>query len=268
MEMFEHLLIRKGPEEGDYFKDGFLYCGKCHTAREKVVDIGGEKITVTMLCKCREMAQEEEEQAAEEREHKRCVELRRNIALPDSNMHRWTFAEDDRNSPKLSDAIKKYADDFDGYSTQGKGLMMYGGVGTGKTFYAACIINQIIERHTARFVTTGDLASLPFDARKEFIRDMTRADLVVLDDVGAERGTEYMQELVFSVVDARSRTGKPLIVTTNLNGKQIKEIKELTQRRIFDRIVGNCHPIAVAGEARRQSKAKNDYQRMNNELGL
>ena len=267
-EMFEHLFERKGPEDGDYCKDGFLYCGKCHTARERTVDIGGESITVTMLCKCREREQEEAERAEEAREHKRLVELRRSIALTDQNMHEWTFANDDRSNPKLSDGMKRYADGFDGYSATGKGLMLYGGVGTGKTYYAACIINQIVETHTARFVTTGDLATLPFDARREFVRDMTRADLVVLDDVGAERGTEYMQELVFSVVDARSRTGKPLIVTTNLDGKQIKAISELTQRRIFDRIIGCCHPIAITGQARRTEKAKSEYKKIQEELGI
>lgn len=268
IEMFEHLFARKEPEEGDYYKDGFLYCGKCHTARERVVDIAGELITVTMLCKCRAQDQEEEERKDAERERKRLIELRRKIALPDDNMHEWTFANDDRENPQLSDAIRKYAEGFEKYKTTGKGLMLFGGVGTGKTYYAVCVINKIVEEHTARFVTTGDLASLPYEYRKNFIQDMTRADLVVLDDVGAERGTEYMQELVFSVVDSRSRTGKPLIVTTNLDGRQIKGITDLTQKRIFDRIVGNCHPISVSGQARRQEKAKTEYTKMREELGL
>jgi len=147
-------------------------------------------------------------------------------------------------------------------------LMLYGGLGTGKSFYAACIVNRLVEQYKAKFVTTSFLATLKFDGREDFIWEIQKADIVVLDDIGAERGTEYMQELVFSIVDIRTRNSRPLIITTNLSPDFIKKSTDFTTLRIFDRIIGSCHPIACVGKSRRMQRAGQELSEMNEILGL
>ena len=61
----------------------------------------------------------------------------------------------------------------------------------------------------------NDLAA-SFEGRNEYISRLCRYPLLILDDFGMERGTEYGLEQVFNVIDSRYRSGKPLIVTTNL----------------------------------------------------
>ena len=61
----------------------------------------------------------------------------------------------------------------------------------------------------------NDLAA-SFENRNEYISRLCRYPLLIIDDFGMERGTEYGLEQVFNVIDSRYRSGKPLIVTTNL----------------------------------------------------
>ena len=80
-------------------------------------------------------------------------------------------------------------------------------------------------------------------------------DLLILDDLGAERGTEYALEQVFAVIDARYRSRKPLIVTTNLTLNALKHPDDLAHARIYDRILEICAPILFGGENLRVEKA-------------
>lgn len=266
--MFDNLFILKEPEDGDYYENGFLFCGKCKCKREMMVDIGDVRQKVSVLCKCREEIAFKREQEEREREHMVLVVARRAEALRDHEMHTWTFEHDDKSDLRLSEAMQRYCNNFHVLRETGKGILLYGGLGTGKSYYAACIVNRLVDKYTARFISTAYLATINFNDRKEFMREIDRVDLVVLDDIGAERGTEYMQELIFSIVDSRSRNKKPLIVTTNLNGEQIRNAPDIGTRRIFDRINGMCHPICVKGDSRRKARAKAEYEATQKLLGL
>lgn len=266
--MFDNLFILKESEEGDYYENGFLFCGNCKCRREMMVDIGETRQKVSVLCKCREEISFKRESEERERERMVLVAARRSEALRDHEMHTWTFERDDKSDLRLSEAMQRYCNNFSVLRETGKGILLYGGLGTGKSYYAACIVNRLVDKYTARFVSTAYLATINFNDRKEFMREIDRVDLVVLDDIGAERGTEYMQELIFSIVDSRSRNKKPLIVTTNLNGEQIRNAPDIGTKRIFDRINGMCHPICVKGDSRRKARAKSEYEATQKLLGL
>ena len=64
--------------------------------------------------------------------------------------------------------------------------------------------------------------------------------LLVIDDLGVERNTEYAMEQMFTVIDSRYRSKKPLIVTTNLKLEEIKNPPDLAHARIYDRILERC----------------------------
>ena len=71
-------------------------------------------------------------------------------------------------------------------------------------------------RHMTNFaLILNDLAA-SFENRNEYISRLCRYPLLIIDDFGMERGTEYGLEQVFNVIDSRYRSSKPLIVTTNL----------------------------------------------------
>ena len=91
--------------------------------------------------------------------------------------------------------------------------------------------------------------------RDHYMKSLMRPDLLILDDLGAERNTSFGKERVFDVVDKRLLTGKPMIVTTNIPLSVMKQAADLDDRRIFDRILEVCVPIRFDGENFRKGSA-------------
>lgn len=107
-----------------------------------------------------------------------------------------------------------------------------------------------------------------YEGRQDYIDQIVSYPLLILDDLGAERHSKFMQEQVFNIVDARYRTGKPLIVTTNVAIEEIKNPQNIQFTRIYDRILGMCHPVLVPGISRRREMVKAEYKRRCEWLGL
>lgn len=89
-----------------------------------------------------------------------------------------------------------------------------------------------------------------------------RYELLILDDLGTERSSEYALGIVFSVIDRRYRSGRPLIVTTNLPIKQLKEETNIEKKRIYDRILEMCVPLYVGGSSYRSDIAHEKMGKM------
>ena len=79
----------------------------------------------------------------------------------------------------------------------------------------------------------------------------------MIDDLGAERQSEYALEIVYNVIDGRYKAQKPLIVTTNVPLGEMQKTEETNYKRIYDRILAMCVPIQFDGESRRKGIAAN-----------
>ena len=97
--------------------------------------------------------------------------------------------------------------------------------------------------------------------RDHYTKTLMRPDLLILDDLGAERNTSFGKERVFDVVDKRLLTGKPMIVTTNIPLSVMKQAADLDERRIYDRILEVCVPIRFDGENFRRGNAKHNLEK-------
>ena len=107
-----------------------------------------------------------------------------------------------------------------------------------------------------------------WEGKNEYIESLNKYSLLVIDDLGAERGTEYMQEQIFNIIDSRYRSGLPFIVTTNLTMEQMKKPQEVAYQRIYDRVLERCHPIRIDGVSRRREKVRDSYLETQSLLGL
>lgn len=259
-------------EQGDYFaEDGLLYCHKCNTPKQCRVNIFDKERVVSCLCKCAAEAREAEQRAREMQEFVLRCEKYRRAGFADDELRTWTFAKDDMSNPKLTQAMHNYVEHFADLKAQGKGLLLYGGIGGGKTFAACEVANALIDRGypvlVTNFARLSNTLQGMFDGRQAYIDSLNKFSLLVIDDLAAERDTEYMQEQVYNIIDARYRANLPMIITTNLTGAQLKNPDSVSKERIYSRLLERCHPIEVNHPDRRRAALKDGYAEMKEILG-
>jgi len=258
--------------DGDYLVDGLLYCGKCKTAKQVRLEFFGEVKTPYCLCKCEGERRDREERERKEEERRAEVMRMRSYGFPQAEMKAWTFENDDRNNEKITNIALNYVEHFEEMKKNGKGLLFYGSVGTGKTYISACIANALIDKgypclvtNFARLVNT---ISGKFEGKQEYIDSLSEYALLVIDDLSAERNTEYMNEIVWNIIDARYRSGKPLIVTTNLTAQELNSPAEISKQRVYSRLMEMCIPLEISGKDRRKQKLRDDYTKYASLLNL
>ena len=250
------------PEEGDFMRDGLLHCGRCGKPKQCRVVLHGEteEQIVGCCCDCRnqEYLRRKEEQ---EREEKRLrIEALRSDGIRDRGLSacRFDLAEMTAELTKC----RRYAEHWKETQEQNSGLLLWGNTGNGKTYAAACIANYLIDRGTPAMVTSFPrILNAGWD-KQEIIEQMHYYPLVVIDDLDVERSSEYAMETVYMVIDERYKAKKPLIVTTNLTLEELCKPKSMDYRRIYERILEMCVPIAFRGESFRQRTANEKMRRM------
>lgn len=255
-------------------EDGRLYCSRCHGPRQSRIKLPWKKEEklVNCVCKCmEEEIQRIEEQ--KERMNRFCdVSGVRIAGFPASTIKDFTFDQDDGGQPEITAAMRAYVKNYPELRKSAKGLLLYGNVGTGKTFAGGCVVNALEELgYPCLMTSVSRLAEVLFglrDNRQRFLDTLLKFDLVLIDDLGSERNTEYMNEQVYNIVDSFYRAGIPMIITSNYTPKQLTEVEDITKRRVYDRLLERCHPIKVDGPSRRKQAGRQDFSEMNKLLGL
>lgn len=155
------------------------------------------------------------------------------------------------------------------------GLLLVGGVGSGKTFMVSHVANSIVNyimlhnigkwnswseyenedllyaSEPVIFATTSDMLD---DLRKhphEYAYERyQKCSLLILDDLGVERSTDWSLEILFKIINYRYNEELPILITTNLTPE---ELKEHIGDRIFDRIRSMCALVPVKSKSRRET---------------
>lgn len=259
--------------EGDYIgEDGLLYCGNCHTKKQTEVNIFGAVRRPMCLCKCMTEKRDAEEAAMKREEFERRTKEYRKTGFPESDMQNWTFENDDMANERITKAMRNYVDNFAELKKHGKGLLLYGSIGKGKTYAACEVANALIDNGypvlVTNFARLTNTIQGKFEGKQEYIDSLNQFQLLVIDDLGAERKSEYMQEIVYNIIDSRYRAGLPFIITTNMTIEEIKTPTDIGNARIYDRIIERCFPIEVNGKNRRRKKVIAEYDEMKKLLGL
>ncbi len=258
-----------GPK--DYLdKDGLLVCGVCGQHRQLLKQFPGQEAPrkVACLCKCEQDAERETVRKERAKRDMEVVDRLRNASLMDSRFSNASFATY-RVTPENERILKlchRYVDKFDVMRKKNQGLLFYGDVGTGKSYTAACIANALLAKRVPVVMTSLirliEIIQRGDDHESRLMTHLNKAQLVIFDDLGAERNTDYALERIYSIIDARYRCRLPMILTTNLTVGQMKQERDIRYSRIYDRIFECCYPVLFTGVSFRKSSANQRYQQM------
>lgn len=249
-------------DEGSYYigEDGLKHCTVCNEPIEiKIHWPWGDK-TETCMCKCRTEAYHADMAVLKTDETglqiMRYTDINRRLNPSISDM---TFEKDNGSQPKLS-FCREYAKNFEDKLKRGSGLILLGPCGTGKSFGAACILNSVLNQgYRALMISIEKIAEQAeeagFEGKGEYFDDLMNIPLLILDDLGTARETEYMMEITNRVISDRDKSMKPLIVTTNIPYEDIKNPRTDDWARIWSRINARAIPINFSGTDKRSESA-------------
>lgn len=251
-------------EGGVYQKDGLNYCSICNQAKQmRIKDVDHQDIIVRVICDCEKIEQLKYKQEKERREFKESLEYLENLIQAYTNPGH-TLENDDSGVKNRAAFINRYIEKWQEAKENNLGILMYGDIGTGKTFYADCIVNALIEQMV--YATTVSIAGLidfmqNSDHSSEIIYALNQFELLVLDDLGSERNTSYGLERLYSIIDTRYQSGKPTIITTNLDKERLLSCTDIGYKRVYDRILEMCPiSIPIIGESKRTQKASDRWE--------
>ncbi|WP_286153469.1 ATP-binding protein [Sporofaciens musculi] len=259
--------------------DGFLHCSICGEAVEREINMpfqdgpDGQRKRVRCVCRC----QREEKEAYEARirfeEEQRTIDNLRQLSLMDASLKGARFAnykvtEENRRAYGIA---KRYVENFNQMFSEGQGILFWGNVGTGKSYTAAAIANELLEQMQSVIMTSfikllDEMSGFEKKDDCGYIIKLNQAKLLIVDDLGAERGTDFSLEKVYDIIDSRHRTGKPIILTTNQEISQMKSCEDIRYSRIYDRIFKMCYPVKMDGMSWRKRDAAKRFAEMKNLL--
>lgn len=176
----------------------------------------------------------------------------------------WRF----ENAGVITESLEKtriFVENFENFQNEDIGLILIGAPGTGKTYAAGCVANVLLDKgDSVMFVRVSDVVNhlqcCYGDDRDKYFRRLMSPDLLILDDLGAERDTSFAQGCVLDVIEHRIYTGSPMIITTNIPLVELKNPPDQYKSRIYGRIMANCAPIVFEEDNFRQ-KIANEKQK-------
>lgn len=249
-------------------EDGQCRCPVCGGVTRRSVVLFGQELHLRFMCKCREAEKAREKEQEKFQADMETVRKLKKLPLMDARLADASFSNYavDAGNQKAYIAATRYVERFGDMLENGQGILFYGPVGTGKSYTAAAIANELMNRKRSAVMTSfvkllEKLSAFDTDD-EEYIARLNHADLLFIDDLGAERSTDTALSKVYNIVYSRYRSRKPLILTTNLEMRQIKNETDIRYVRIYDRIVEMCYPIRMDGLSRRKREAVRRYDAM------
>ncbi len=171
------------------------------------------------------------------------------------------FSTFETNHDSLRDAHKRATEFAERFPVVDRGLLFYGQPGVGKTHLATAILKDCIRRKNARgkFYETSELLRLLRETygtgtrvnEMDILRPVMEADLLVLDDLGQEKTSDWVQETLGLLINTRYASRRPTIFTTNLaDSPDVTDPNSIAYRvglRTRSRLLEMCDWVPMSG---------------------
>lgn len=246
-------------QNGDYVKDGLWHCGTCHKPKEKEMTMLGKVFNIRLMCDCERAASDKAAKEEQEKGRKKRIAALRAKGIKDPELARRRFSGSTETDGLLK--CKRYVDAWPKMKQENIGLLLWGNTGNGKTHAAACMANELIDQEVPVMMTSFPRILQGGFNKSDLLEEMQHYQMVVIDDFGAERQSEYSLETVYLIIDELYKAKRPTIITTNLDlNKDFLSPPDTTHQRIYERILEMCVPVLFQGDniriGRAQAKAR------------
>ena len=221
----------------------------------------GSKAILVSTCEC---LRKEAEERLRERilAEERTARLRASGLTPRLLLARLENFEEDPGKERALKLAREFLHRWPDQKSEphSSGILFWGRPGVGKSHLAAAIANALLERgESPLFLNVVEFLNSLRDLYREEeseaseMERATQAELLILDDLGAEKATEWVLEKIYQLINRRYESLLPMIATTNLD---LNSLERMLGERTFGRLVEMCLPVEVSGEDYRKRIAR------------
>jgi len=173
---------------------------------------------------------------------------------------------------RIQDALKKYLLDIEKNFKDGRGLLVAGPVGVGKTSALVVVLKVILKATAWRqgiryfgegeteyagpvffkscaFTTSNKIFNAVFNKEYDFLDTLRTSEFLFIDDFGREHWTDYAFAAFEDLIDFRYANKKPMYITTNLPAKELLSNSKCL--RVSDRWKECCEWLQITGDSMR-----------------
>lgn len=244
-------------------------CPECKGKRYKRISTPGDPIRIRKMpqnCACENNRIESEQKLRESEEMARRIRDNIRRCEIDSFTAAHTF-ETNLSKEKYVETCKRYSDRGQYVLENGIGLLIYGNVESGKTFIADCMANHLAQNLFSVRINTFHRFWMKYSStdhfnRLQYLDELCNVDFLFVNDFGVEKVTEAFYQFLFDLIDTRVTRNRPLIITTNIPLSELRNPTDLSNKRLFSRIVGATHPVFVPDQKWRELNAKERFSRI------
>lgn len=171
-----------------------------------------------------------------------------------------TFIHETDSQKAAFKLARRFVKGWENAKAGGYGLLFLGSCGTGKTHLACAIMIELLKEYAfsyPRYYKASEIFSAvrsTYQAgsttnEEEMLKFFSSIQLLVIDEVGVQKGSEAEKRILFSILDNRVTSNKPTILMSNLGPKALAE---LLGDRLYDRVRSKCVPMLFAGPSMRK----------------
>ncbi len=219
------------------------YTNKCNDCRDTGwITVTEDGIDRARTCRCYELQQR---RALLEK-------MFRSAKIPARFKNKTLDNFDQTRQPKAHSICRAYVQQF---PADGSGLFLVGPWGTGKSHLAYAVLHELVKAgNPGMAATVPDLMDdlRPGQEAEGKITILKNIDFLVLDDLGAQKNTEWVTERIFVIVNARYADLRPTIYTSNSRLEELERTPGWA--RIIDRIIEACRVVKMDGSSYRKDK--------------